>query len=264
MPDPVAWKGVGRRQTGVGETFVMDKQTDRIAVITGASSGIGRAIALSLAAQGTTPCLIGRDREALCSLADCVREKAPETRFYQADLAIGEQVEQLAERIKSDWDRLDVLVHSAGAISLGPLECAALEDFDRQFQVNVRAPFALTRALLPLLRSSRGQIVFINSTVGLAARAQVGPYAATKHALRALADSLRDEVNADGIRVLSVFLGRTASPLQEAVHRFEGRDYRPEVLLQPEDVAATVTSVLALPRTAEVTDIRMRPLAKSY
>ena len=242
----------------------MDKLTDRIAVITGAGSGIGRAIALALAAQRTTPCLVGRNRESLRSVADSVRETAPAARCYPADLSVGEQVEQLAEQIKSDWGRIDVLVHNAGAMCLGPLDRVDPEDFDYQFQVNVRAPYALTRALLPLLRSSKGQIVFVNSTLGLTAKANSGQYAATKHALRAIADSLRDEVNADGIRVLSLFLGRTASPLQEAVHRFEGRDYHPELLLQPEDVAATVTCMLALPRTAEVTDISMRPLAKSY
>lgn len=81
--------------------------------------------------------------------------------------------------------------------------------------------------------------MFINSSVGIVARGGIGPYAATKHALKAIADSLRDEVNKDGIRVLSIFLGRTATPMQEEVHRLEGKPYRPERLLQPEDVAET-------------------------
>jgi len=242
----------------------MDKELNRVAVITGGGSGIGRAIALALAAQGTVSCLVGRHPEALRSVADCIRARAAAARCYPADLSISEQVEQLAERIKSEWQGLDVLVHSAGAISLGSLEGTSPEELDRQFMVNVRAPFVLTRALLPLLRRSRGQVVFVNSSAGLEARANVGQYAASKHALRALADSLREEVNPDGIRVLSVFLGRTASPLQAAVHRSEGRDYHPELLLQPEDVATTVVCALGLPRTAEVTDIRMRPLVKSY
>ena len=93
-------------------------------------------------------------------------------------------------------------------------------------------------------------------------RAGVGQYAAMKHALRALADTLREEVNRDGVRVLSVFLGRTATPMQAAVHRVESRVYEPEPLLQPADVAAVVISALSLPRTAEVTDIHIRPLRK--
>jgi short-subunit dehydrogenase len=133
---------------------------------------------------------------------------------------------------------------------------------DQQFGVNVRGPYALTQAFLPLLRSSRGQIVFINSTAGLSAGPNVGQYAATKHALKAITDSLREEVNPDGIRVLSIFNGRTATPMQAAVHVAEGRDYCPEKLIQPDDVASVVVHALSLPKTAEITDVQMRPFAK--
>jgi NADP-dependent 3-hydroxy acid dehydrogenase YdfG len=155
-----------------------------------------------------------------------------------------------------------VLVHSAGVISLGTVESAPVEDLDRHYQINVRAPYLLTQALLPLLRSHQGQIVFVNSSAAVSARAKVSQYAATKAALKALADSLRDEVNPDGIRVLSVFPGRTASPMQQAVHEMLDESYRPERLLQPEDVAAAVVSALRMPRSAEVTEINVRPLAK--
>jgi NADP-dependent 3-hydroxy acid dehydrogenase YdfG len=115
--------------------------------------------------------------------------------------------------------------------------------------------------MLPLLKRSTGQVVFVNSTAGLVARARVGQYAATKHALKALADALREEVNADGVRVLSVFLGRTASSMQQYVHEAEGRRYAPDRLVQPDDVAAMIVHALCLPRTAEVTEMRIRPLA---
>jgi NADP-dependent 3-hydroxy acid dehydrogenase YdfG len=128
----------------------------------------------------------------------------------------------------------------------------------------VRGPYLLTQALLPLLRACHGQIVFVNSTVGLEARAGVGQYASTQHALRAIADALRAEVNPDGVRVLSVYLGRTATARQARIFRLEGRPYAPELLIQPEDVAEMVLATLRLPRTAEVTEIRMRPLVKSY
>ena len=88
-------------------------------------------------------------------------------------------------------------------------------------------------------------------------------YDSTKHALKALADSLRGEINRHGVRVLSVYLGRTASEMQERIHRMEGKPYRPELLLQPNDVASIVVNVLSLPRTAEVTDISIRPMIKS-
>ncbi len=104
--------------------------------------------------------------------------------------------------------------------------------------------------------------MFINSSAGLRAGAGISQYAATKHALKAIADSLREEINAEGLRVLSVYPGRTATPMQASVHAMEGKAYHPERLMQPEDVAAVVINALKLPRSAEVTDISVRPLMK--
>jgi NAD(P)-dependent dehydrogenase (short-subunit alcohol dehydrogenase family) len=182
---------------------------------------------------------------------------------YQADLTLDNHIQELATCLKRDLDRLDVLVHSAGVIALGPIERAPIEEFDWQYRVNVRAPYALTQALLPLIKSCQGQVVFINSSVTLVnGRANLSQYSATKHALKAVADSLRDEVNVYGVRVISVYPGRTASPMQEAVREAEGKPYAPADLIQPDDVAALVLGALALPRTAEVTDIAVRPLRK--
>jgi len=106
--------------------------------------------------------------------------------------------------------------------------------------------------------------VFINSSVGLAVkRWELGQYVATKHALNAIADSLREELNPRGIRVLMLYLGRTATPMQQAVFQQEGREYHQETLLQPEDVASVVVHAWMLPPTAEVTDISIRPMTKS-
>ncbi len=234
----------------------------QIAVVTGASSGIGKAIALGLAAQGATLCLVGRSLENLEAVAAWARGKGSRAVSYRADLTRDKDIQELTTNIQRDFSHIDMLVHSAGAIAVGPLEHASVGDFDRQYRINVRAPCVLTQALLPLLRSSRGQIVFLNSSVGLKARANVGQYAATKHALKALADSLREEVNADGVRVLSVFLGRTATPMQAAVHEMEGQAYHPERFIQPNDVVAVVINALSVPRSAEVTDISIRPLSK--
>jgi len=236
----------------------------QVAVVTGAGSGVGRAIALGLARQGATLCLVGRRSEMLKTVAESIQTAAPKVACYRADLTQDEDIAELTARLRRDFEQVDLLVHSAGVISLGSLEDAPVEDFDWQYRTNVRAPYALTQALLPMLRSRQGQIVFINSSAGLNARAKAGQYAATKHALKAVADSLREEVNAYGIRVLSVFLGRTASPMQAAIYEMEGREYRPELLMQPEDVAAVVINALGLPRTAEVTEINLRPLLKSY
>jgi NADP-dependent 3-hydroxy acid dehydrogenase YdfG len=236
--------------------------TGQVTLITGASSGIGKAIALGLAAQGATLCLIGRRLELLQTIAEAAQATASQVECYRIDLTQDEDIRELTACLERNFGALDLLIHSAGVYALGRIEAAPVEDFDWQYRTNVRAPFMLTQALLPLLKARQGQIVFINSTVGLRAGANVGQYAATKHGLKALADSLRDEVNADGVRVLSVFLGRTATPMQAAIHEMEGRVYHPEFLMQPEDVAAVVINALSLPRTAEMTDIHVRPMIK--
>ena len=234
----------------------------QVAVVTGASSGIGKAIAQALCAQGAALCLVGRDATALESVAKAALQLGVRAECYRCDLEDEREVDELLTKLRSDSAVIDILVHSAGIYRAGYLEQAPVADFDRQFWINVRAPFVLTQALLPILRKRRGQVVFVNSTAGLNASAGVGLYCATKHALKALADSLRAEVNSDGVRVLSVYPGRTASPMQAAIIASEGRAYLPEKLLQPDDVAAIVVSALMLPRTAEVTDVNIRPLTK--
>ena len=114
-----------------------------------------------------------------------------------------------------------------------------------------------------MLQRQRGQVVFVNSSSGVTAKPSSAQYDATKHALKAIADSLRCEVNPLGIRILSVYLGKTATDMQERIHDFHGKPYRPELLLQPCDVASVVMNALSLPPTAEVTDIHIRPMIKT-
>lgn len=231
--------------------------TNQIAVVTGASSGIGKAIALALGAQGATLCLLGRNVNKL-------RITAPRTVKFTVDLSKEEQIRDVAIKLQRDLGGADILVHSAGVFVAERVDAASAADFDLQYHVNVRAPYVLTQALLPMLRQRRGQLVFINSSVVRnKPRADITQYAATKAAMKAMADSLRDEVNRDGVRVLSVFVGRTATPMQAAIHETEGKEYRPEQLLQPEDIASAVVNALCLPRTAEITEIDIRPMQKT-
>jgi short-subunit dehydrogenase len=237
----------------------------QVAVVTGASSGIGRAIALQLAKEGAFLCLVGRKMETLEAVANIAANEIVKIRSYPTDLSNRGDIERLIQSISKDFDRVDLLIHSAGDISWGPIETMPFEDLERQFRVNVYAPYLLTQGLLSKLRTSQGQVVFINSSSGIAnAKAYMSGYAASKHSLKAIADSLRNEVNSEGVRVLSVFPGRTASPMQATFQKFEGREYKPELLLQPEDVAMAIIAAIRLPRTAEVTDLQIRPFIKSY
>ena len=232
-------------------------------MVTGASSGVGRAIALALAHHGAQLYLIGRNAHALAETVAAADRFSKATSF-QIDLTVAENLKPLFLHLEKEGGRVDILIHSAGVIHQDVMERARVEDFDRQYATNVRAPYVLTKSLLPMLTATHGQVVFINSSAGLnAKRPEVGQYSATKHALKAIADSLREEVNPKGIRVLTLYLGRTATPLQEALYRLEGKTYNPEALIQPEDVAFVVVQALLLPLSAELTDISIRPMIKA-
>ncbi len=241
----------------------MKNLSGQIAVITGASSGIGRAIALCLAEQGVSLCLIGRNPTSLELVASGAEKASPRIFSYQADLTKDDDLKELVEKIKNDIPHINLLVHCAGVLRVGQVEALPIEEFDAQYRANVRAPYALTNGLLSMIKSCAGQIVMMNSSIWQQARAGLSQYAATKYALKAFTDSLRDEVNGDGVRVLSMFLGRTATPMQAALHEQQGTSYHPETLIQPEDVALTLLSILMLPPTSEITDIHIRPMKKS-
>ena len=237
--------------------------TNQVAVITGASSGIGQAMAIGLAKEGLSLWLLGRNKERLQATAEMAAISSPKVSVYQVDLSSEHDLLCVTARLEQEVDCVDVLVHAAGDIVLGEMKSSSIEDFDRQYKINLRAPYLLTQKLLPRIKARRGQVVFINSSVANNPRANVGQYAATKHALKAVADSLRNEVNDAGVRVLSIFAGRTASVMQETIHRLENKSYNPKTLLQPEDVASVAINALTLPQTAEVTDIYIRPMRKS-
>jgi NAD(P)-dependent dehydrogenase (short-subunit alcohol dehydrogenase family) len=230
--------------------------TPQTHLITGAGSGIGAVLAERLAERGADLWLLARDAGRARELRD---------RFPGARTVVGD----LAEPERLSWafghqelpERLDGLHHVAGVVDLGEVGDLTPRVWNATLAANLVAPAELTRLLLPQLRAARGHVVFVNSGAGLRANASWGAYAASKHGLKALADALRWEESGNGVRVTSVYPGRTATPMQEKVHRQEGRDYDPSRFIAPESVAATVLTALDLPRGAEVTDLSVRPTA---
>lgn len=232
--------------------------TGRAALVTGAGGSIGRSIAVALSELGATTGLVGRSRDSLDTTAVEAPGFCP---LLPADLTDEEDVDELARTVNDDLfaDGLDILVHSAGVYGKCSTATASPETFDLMYETNVRAPYRLTQHLLPALTRRGGQIVFVGSTQALKADENVGQYAATQSARKAIADSLRDEVKDDGVRILTVYIGSTASALQERIAADEGRVYRPELLLQPADIARSVACCLTLAPTARVTDLTIRP-----
>jgi NADP-dependent 3-hydroxy acid dehydrogenase YdfG len=136
------------------------------AVVTGASSGIGAAMMLCKGDEEARLHLTGRHADALEAVAQRARTNSPRVRTYQVDLNIEEDLAKLKTDHKLECDGMDIMGHSAGVVTLRPLEAASLADFDRQHGTKVRAPYALKQTLLPMLPAQDGSLIFINLSTG--------------------------------------------------------------------------------------------------
>ena len=228
-------------------------ETRPLAVVTGATGGIGRACVVDLARDHDVLAL-GRDAGRLAELSGL-----PHVTVRAADLT---DVAALPS-VVAGLDRVDVLVHSAAVAGRTTVEAASAADWRAQLELNVVVPAELTRILLPALRAARGKVVFLNSGSGLTARAGDAVYAASKFALRALADSLRQEVAADGVVVSSVHPGPVDTQMQRDIQAGLGHEYVPERYLRPESVAAAVRAVVDAGEDAQLTTVSVRPRAES-
>lgn len=236
---------------------------DQVAVVTGASQGIGRAVAIGLAARGATVYLLARDRSRLGAVQRLVEEAGGIACGFPIDITDDDALRGFRDAVRRDHGRVNVVVHCAAGYTRGPLESLPVEELDALHRTNVRAPYLLTQLLLPSIVPVRGQIVFLNSTIVRGASAGLGAYAASKLALVAIADALRDEVEPFGVRVVSVYAGRTDTPGQERVHALEGRPYHADKLMAPDRVAEVVMATLSLSRDAEVTNVTVRSAHKT-
>ncbi|GAA1967429.1 SDR family oxidoreductase [Nocardioides panacihumi] len=216
-------------------------------LLTGAGSGIGRDLARRLRDRGDELWLVVRD-------AARVADEFPDAHVLEADLTDGTAIAGL--RLP---DRLDSVVHVAGMVELGPVADLDEAAWTGQLAVNLVAPALLTRAALPALRAAGGTVVLVNSGAGLRASPGWSAYAASKFGLRALADALRAEERENGVRVTSVFPGRTATPMQEKVHRHEGKEYVDADWIRPDTVVDVIVSVLDLPADATVPEVSISP-----
>lgn len=221
-----------------------------VALITGASRGIGRAIADDLAATHHL-LLGGRDRTALTELASSYPSAEP----FVAELRDAGQVAAAVSGI----DRLDVLIHSAGILRMGPVAELTDDAWRASFEVNLFAVAALTRALLPALRAAGGQVVTINSGSGYTSGASSAIYSGTKFALRAFTDALREEERQHGVRVSSIHPGRVATDMQEELHAWEGKEYSAEAWIRPDQVAKAVRLAVDTTRESAIETLSIRP-----
>jgi len=226
----------------------MPTETRPTALVTGASKGVGAATARALSATHDV-LLGGRDAAALDRLA----AELPGARPWKVEITDDAALAVAC----ADIERLEVLVHSAGVGDIGTITDSTTQLWRTTFDINVVAVAELTRLLLPALRTARGHVVMINSGAGFTARPGWGAYAASKFALRALADSLRAEETA--LRVTSVHPGRIDTDMQRRVRTAEGGAYEADQYLSVESVASAVLTAVGAPVDAHLTELVLRP-----
>ena len=239
------------------------------ALVTGASSGIGRAIAVALAREGAHVAVGARRQERLAELADEV--KALGARVLTLDLDVTDQgaCRSAVQDTVDEFGGLDILVNNAGLMLLGQVEGADTEDWRRMLNTNVLGLMYLTHAALPHLLDRRGAIVQMSSIAGRIARLGSAVYAASKFAVNAFSESLRQEVTSRGVRVIVMEPGVVNTELREHITQPAARERMAATAasmrqLQPDDIAAGVCYALSQPEHVSVNELFIRPTDQTW
>ncbi len=262
---------VGSFSTGYRREMTTSRELDgTVALVTGASSGIGQATARALAEQGAAVALVARRADRLERLGGELADAGGTALPIEADVSQRDQAEAAVGRAVEELGRLDVLVNNAGVMLLGPIADAPVEEWEQMIEVNLLGLMYTARAALPhLLEAAEGEprrvadLVNISSVAGRIARKGSGVYNATKFGVGAFSESLRQEVTRRHIRVALVEPGAVATELQshnrpeirdQIEQRFEDMD-----ILQSEDIADAIAYVVTRPRHVAINEVLVRP-----
>ena len=234
----------------------MAKQlASKVAIVTGASRGIGRAISVALAQEAATVVLAARSIQKLQETADKVTKAGGKAEIVVTELTEEESIKNLVKVTNEKFSRLDILVNNAGVTHLAKLEETATEDWERCMQVNARAPFILCREALPLLKKSQaGYIINIASVVGVKGYPLQSAYTSSKHALRGMTISLAEELKGSNIRVHLLCPGGVDTELVQKVRP----DIKKDELMQPEEIAELVLYLVTHKGNAVIDELHIR------
>ncbi|MDH6144343.1 MULTISPECIES: SDR family oxidoreductase [Kitasatospora] len=242
-----------------------------VALVTGASSGIGAATALALAREGAAVALVARSTERLEELAATIRGHEGSCAVISADLRDKVKTRDIVEEVAERLGRLDVLVNNAGYVAMGTVEEVGAEDVDRMVDLNLTAVLHLSQAALPhLLRAAAGgprkvaDLVSVSSAAGRVVRRGNGVYSATKHAVCAFSEVLRQEVTRRGVRVGVIEPGLTSTHMATGPGLASARGMAQESWLRAEDIARSIVFMVTQPRHAAINEIMVRPTAQEH
>lgn len=230
---------------------------DRVAVVTGASTGIGRAIARSLVREGCRLAICARTESDLEEAAAELRELDGEVLAVPADVSVELEVQGFAGEVHDRFGPVDILVNNAGIGVFGHVLDLDVIDYDQTFKVNVRGIFLCTQAFVPdMVERGDGVVVNVASIAGKNFFAGGSIYAASKHAVMGMSKSMMMDLREDNVRVLTVCPGSVDTPFFDKA----GRSRDPETILDADDVATLVTTAIRLSDGGTVSEVEIRPV----
>ncbi len=241
----------------------------KVIVITGASSGIGEATARVLAQAGHKVVLGARRTERLETLTQTIREAGGQAIYQSVDVTKRDQVQDLVNSAREHFGRVDVLINNAGIMPLANIELDKVEEWDRMIDVNIKGVLYGISAVLPVMREQKqGQIINISSIGAYAVSPSAAVYCATKYAVRAISDGLRQEMTDGEIRVTNIAPGITESELADIISDDETRelwqDIRSRAYLPAEAIAKAMLYAIEQPQNVDVNEIVVRPTASAF
>ncbi|MBZ9694489.1 MULTISPECIES: SDR family NAD(P)-dependent oxidoreductase [unclassified Mesorhizobium] len=236
----------------------------KVALVTGASSGIGEATAAALAAAGARVAVAARRVDRLEALAARIEKIGGTALRIEADVTSNDDVAAMVGKVVAEWGRLDILVNNAGVMLLSPAAEATLDDWRHMVELNLLALMGVTKAALPHLKAAKGHIVNVSSVAGRVANPGASGYAATKFGVVGFSESLRREVYADKVRVTVIEPGLVRTELGDHITNAAskaGLDQRLATMeaLTAEDVAAAILYAVGQPARVNVNEIVIRP-----
>lgn len=238
----------------------MTSQNKRRALITGASSGIGKATALTFAASGIDVALVSRSQDKLDAVATAAQATGVQAKAYVLDLAKIEQVKTGIEAIADEFAGIDILVNSAGIAYTNTLEATPLSDWQQVMNLNLTSVFQCIQGILPVMRNQqRGTIINIASIAGQQPFPGWGAYSVSKAALIALSTTLAAEERQNGIRVVSICPGAVNTPLWDT--DTVQVDFNRSAMLTPEIIAQSILHAILMPEQAVIESITLTPSA---
>lgn len=249
----------------------MSKKLDgKVAIITGASAGIGEATAIALAAEGAKVALVARRGDRLEALAQKIATAGGEALAIVADITDDAQIQTLVDKTKTNWGQIDILVNNAGIALIGEIASSDPADWRRMIDLNLVALMNLTHAVLPILQAQgAGHIVNISSVAGRTIRVGIGGYNVSKWGVNAFSEALRQEVSLQNIRVTIIEPGMVNTEINDnitdSIAKQRSEERRKSITpLESEDVAAAIVYAVTQPPRVNVNEILIRPTTQTW